>query len=579
MNIADLKYSPLTPLYRLGAVLLICIGALTTPSVSSGMDAVEVSDTRVDLGVRAENFYFLDDQNIVLLMSNRDRFIGVFDINHAEILRVFEFDRLFKNVTLSDVAILPNGPIAYIVGQADTDSYRPRGILVRLNFEFMEAQFIRFTEEFLDPTVAVSEQGQIYIGDLNSATVTIVEDYFFEKFAGMEISRSELPRNIYLKRGPAVDIGASADGRFLMVSHVEGAAVSLVETDHAEIIDELAPGGHRHYPLAMDVAVIQPDPAVVEKVRDAEQRTSIVVAEIEENVVVLADVDNKFQSFTNVSVAPLGLHWTDSEERRKPQSPLKVSASRNSETIIVANDSDSNVVVFSGRSNALERVNVVKLDRPPDDIGVSPNGELVAILNTVDASLRIIRNPVAWSSEVGTITGSEEIREAQLLLSMLLYPVGSVDGIDGPNTRRAVRLFQQSAGLNPTGIVDAATLEQLRNVASEVPQEVLSTQRGVTKRGVTISEFRETCTPVTEDVHCQERVRATRGAQRLFRNFPSRSTEEVICAAPEDSPLPVQIDAYDNTTKITSYVCTSFHSCSYVRFRNLPAYDAICGKK
>lgn len=49
----------------------------------------------------------------------------------------------------------------------------------------------------------------------------------------------------------------------------------------------------------------------------------------------------------------------------------------------------------------------------------------------------------------------------QYALARLGVPVGKVDGRFGPGTERAVKAFQTSAGLPPSGVVDAATLRAL----------------------------------------------------------------------------------------------------------------------
>ncbi len=63
----------------------------------------------------------------------------------------------------------------------------------------------------------------------------------------------------------------------------------------------------------------------------------------------------------------------------------------------------------------------------------------------------------------------KEIQEALRLLSFYdprLIPV-AVDGVYGHQTADAVRIFQTLYGLNPTGEVDNATWEELRDSANE----------------------------------------------------------------------------------------------------------------
>lgn len=55
----------------------------------------------------------------------------------------------------------------------------------------------------------------------------------------------------------------------------------------------------------------------------------------------------------------------------------------------------------------------------------------------------------------------EVVRRMQQRLKDLGYPIGGVDGAFGPNTAAALRQFQTAQGLQPTGLPDQPTLNQL----------------------------------------------------------------------------------------------------------------------
>ena len=57
----------------------------------------------------------------------------------------------------------------------------------------------------------------------------------------------------------------------------------------------------------------------------------------------------------------------------------------------------------------------------------------------------------------------EQIKEIQTRLNELGYDSGPVDGIAGPQTRRAVRAFQRDQELPADGHPDQVLLEVLRN--------------------------------------------------------------------------------------------------------------------
>jgi peptidoglycan hydrolase-like protein with peptidoglycan-binding domain len=55
----------------------------------------------------------------------------------------------------------------------------------------------------------------------------------------------------------------------------------------------------------------------------------------------------------------------------------------------------------------------------------------------------------------------EELDGVQTALSKLGYDPGKIDGIDGPNTQRAVRDFQTAADIKVDGIVGPQTRQAL----------------------------------------------------------------------------------------------------------------------
>ncbi len=59
-----------------------------------------------------------------------------------------------------------------------------------------------------------------------------------------------------------------------------------------------------------------------------------------------------------------------------------------------------------------------------------------------------------------------ETEELQRRLTALGYETGGVDGIAGPDTRRAVRAFQSARGLTPDGYVSTTLLGAVRNAGS-----------------------------------------------------------------------------------------------------------------
>jgi localization factor PodJL len=61
--------------------------------------------------------------------------------------------------------------------------------------------------------------------------------------------------------------------------------------------------------------------------------------------------------------------------------------------------------------------------------------------------------------------GQAELAAAQQALSQLGFYRGPTDGVPSPALSRAVAAWQGSAGLEPTGAIDPATLQRLQSAA------------------------------------------------------------------------------------------------------------------
>jgi len=70
-------------------------------------------------------------------------------------------------------------------------------------------------------------------------------------------------------------------------------------------------------------------------------------------------------------------------------------------------------------------------------------------------------NIVRPSGAPAPIKGDPVVEQVQGILKDLDFYPGTVDGISGPNTRKAIQAYQQKVGLNASGEIDALLLDQL----------------------------------------------------------------------------------------------------------------------
>ena len=65
------------------------------------------------------------------------------------------------------------------------------------------------------------------------------------------------------------------------------------------------------------------------------------------------------------------------------------------------------------------------------------------------------------SAAPAPVKGDPVVEQVQGILKDLDFYSGTVDGISGPNTRKAIQAYQQKVGLNASGEIDALLLDQL----------------------------------------------------------------------------------------------------------------------
>ncbi|TPL92884.1 peptidoglycan-binding protein [Mesorhizobium sp. B2-3-10] len=70
-------------------------------------------------------------------------------------------------------------------------------------------------------------------------------------------------------------------------------------------------------------------------------------------------------------------------------------------------------------------------------------------------------NIVRSNATPAPIKGDPVVEQVQGILKDLDFYSGTVDGISGPNTRKAIQAYQQKVGLNASGEIDALLLDQL----------------------------------------------------------------------------------------------------------------------
>ncbi|MDI6766168.1 MAG: peptidoglycan-binding protein [Bacteroidota bacterium] len=89
--------------------------------------------------------------------------------------------------------------------------------------------------------------------------------------------------------------------------------------------------------------------------------------------------------------------------------------------------------------------------------------------NITEGKLTVIKQNVlgdnyTWMLKINSLDPIEEITGVQARLTNLGYRCGSIDGIIGPHTEAAIKIFQRKNGLTPNGQLNEETRSKLNEV-------------------------------------------------------------------------------------------------------------------
>lgn len=147
--------------------------------------------------------------------------------------------------------------------------------------------------------------------------------------------------------------------------------------------------------------------------------------------------------------------------------------------------------------------------------------------------------PAAQLTQATAGTEAAIVRGVQRALAAHGYPAGPLDGVAGPQTRAAVRAYQQDAGLEVDGEADRQLLDHIKfslpkvySFGAPVTGAVLDVQRALAERGYYLGPQDGVAGP------------ATASALRRFRTDAGLPPDETI-----DWRLPQQIRAAPDDVK------------------------------
>jgi peptidoglycan hydrolase-like protein with peptidoglycan-binding domain/ABC-type branched-subunit amino acid transport system substrate-binding protein len=168
------------------------------------------------------------------------------------------------------------------------------------------------------------------------------------------------------------------------------------------------------------------------------------------------------------------------------------------------------------------------------DNGLEPTGELdAATIAAIQEALG--DNPILTAT----------IIEVQQLLTELGYYTGPIDGLFSEELSDAIRAFQTDLGVEPTGILDAATLRAIYQAGVTAGQETTTTTTTTIGTATTIPVDETTTTTVAPETTTATTAAPTTTDATTTTTVPADSILSVLEANPQFSELVALLDRDD----------------------------------
>lgn len=436
---------------RLAPVLLL--SAVAAGRAPDAVAEVAAPTGEVTLAVGVERVGFVDDHRLVLLSA--DDTAIVYDVGLGRVLLSVDLPAGATGL------VVPPPPVArvYVPHAADAGGDQA---LTAVSVEAGTTFDIRFASRVAARSVQPTADGDLYaLGSLGDVV------YFFERREfEPEASGNRPPYPLgdskssgtFLKPGGARDLAYDPGSGLIFVSY-EDPVVLAIDMSSSRPITDFTGGGTLAGRLQL-APLFAADAG--RATGDFCRNSDLAAASPATGWVVLLHYDCAY----GVVSAGGGVPLFSGKAGLPPDLPgreLVLAASASANRFAVARKGGDVIALFGYLGPSPERLAELDAGAPILDLALSPDGETaVAIVAAADGTgtaqlyagiSERFRQPAHGSAEL--------LRRAQSALSELGYSVGMVDGVPGPMTTKAIKLFQWTQNLDPNGELDSETLKQL----------------------------------------------------------------------------------------------------------------------
>ena len=538
---------------------------------------------------------FVEDETRALLVSNETAAGYLVDLSSGRTRHLFGPASNTSNEIYTDMAMSSDRKTVYLVGISPQHSQQ--GVIRRISIgnrtsETADSEgsvILRLADRLVRPSIVVSENGSLYLGDFASSVISVLSISEFEQLSrnnnralSPRVKLSDLRKSsIFLENGPVTQLALSSAGDVLFASHVGRSLVSAVATHSGRKVMEI-----KDYEKAVRILpVVMAGP----QTPNANGMGSSMIFGSSKTLAIF-DIRNEWRTKRKLPARFSQESLVDFPTNRSGNG-------RNVELILDSDISQENIVfTFRGSNTLFFFWRSSKMDigfTPPIKLGfqvaeakISTLGDRMLLLaddgrtlyaaNKFDKWLKLARLSASVAHKIST-----RVRRAQIGLDFLRYDVGFVDGILGRKTQKALRIFQKLAGLPVTGIVDDETLAKITKVVGEYDLvafnnalEDISGNNSEQAKGIFFEKVKNGCTRE----HNRSRCDVHPGSSSVSGFTRNDRIEERHCSSVSNVAYPVQADIYISSRNNNSYVCTRFHSCAFLRFRQPSVFDSLCMK-
>lgn len=335
-----------------------------------------------------------------------------------------------------------------------------KGIVSALKLSSGEVSSVVFDAPFVAPSIAVDAQGIAYLADINSPDIQVLspEDFSPAK-DGLEILKANgqtrhASQSVLLPRYVAVsELAVSEDGSLFFVSNSSYASVFVIQNGEKSAVlnklDYTSTKGGPVIPLALSVRTIKSSRS------KSGSTSSLIIGDAERGRIVLSDLNRIFSKLDIIADVDVTVDYEKSIVEYDSiriengssiiKNPLLIAPSDGQEAIVVGTRGARRLSIYGRQGATLQKFSDVTLSGPVREVEVSHKGFTAVAL--IDGTSFAILSSGSIEGADSTVlleskTGDKDIRDLQLLLNKLGFPVGAVDGMIGDKTSRTSRALK-----------------------------------------------------------------------------------------------------------------------------------------